>query len=417
MEYILTFIAVILVFILFVLMINEKTLKLPNEIVLLAGSLVAGIILYIIKSLCKGWDIDIVYDTIDRFRIDKLLMELLLCFMLFSGASELKFKDLKKNFKPISLLALGTTILSSCLFGFILYGVSSLLSIGMSYSTCVLVGAIVSPTDPIAATGILNKLGLSEDVIATMEGESLFNDGTGVALFIFLKDLITDTAQSNFFFIMGRELGGAIVIGLLVSFLFFYIMKHTTDPIKLVIISLAAVTVCYCTCEALHCSGVIASVICGIYFSTMKDKLHKEVKDLDIHNWYNDFWHIVDNLLNFILYVLMGVSLIYLSFEKYTIVIGIVAIIANIVARFIGVSMSSVLVKCNPGGFSNMKFTTLMTWGGLKGGLCLALALSTSGIVDATTYNYIMTAAFAIVVFTTIVQGLTVSSVYKKISK
>lgn len=417
MEHFLVFLSLILVFIMLSLVINEKTIKKPNEIFLLGASLIVGLFFFLCKQFGFFVNLDIVIETIDRFRIDKVLMDILLCFMLFSGASELKLNDLIKNFKPISLLAFGTTVISSCLFGAILYGVSVLFGIGLSYTTCVLAGAIISPTDPIAATGILNKLGLSEDVIATMEGESLFNDGTGVALFIFIKNLIEDTASSNFFVIMIRELGGAIIIGLLVSFVFFFIMKHTTDPIKLVIISLAAVTVCYSVCEKLECSGVIATVVCGIYFSTMKDKLHTEVEDLDPHNWYNDFWHIIDNLLNYILYVLMGISLIYLSLRKYAIIIAIVSILGNIIARFIGVHISSVLVKKNPGGFNNFCFTILMTGGGLKGGLCLALALSTNSFLDQVSYDYIIIAAFAIVVFTTMVQGLTISSIYKKICK
>ena len=416
MAHFLLFITIILIFVMLMLFLNEKTFKMPNEIFLLSTSLAVGIILLICKQFGLGFKTDVVLEVIDHFRIDKVLMDILLCFMLFSGASELKLKELTKNVKPISLLALGTTLISSALFGLIIWGISSIIGLGMSYTTCVLIGAIVSPTDPIAATGILNKLGLSKDVIATIEGESLFNDGTGVALFIFLKELICDTAKSNFFVIMGRELGGAIIIGLLVSVSFFFVMKHTKDPIKLIIISLAAVALCYTLCEKLHCSGVIASVICGIYFSTMKDKLKDQDKELDPEDMYRDFWHVVDNLFNYVLYVLMGISLVYLNLNILCIAILFAAIFANLIARYIGVFISSVLVKHNPGDFDNPKFTLLLTWGGLKGGLCLALALSTSSFLSPDIFNYVMTAAFAIVVFTTIVQGLTVSGIYKKIS-
>ena len=416
MEHFLIFLSIVLVFIMLMLFINEKTLKLPNEIFLLGTSLVVGIVLFIMKECGIGWNMDVIVETIDHFRIDKVLMNILLCFMLFSGASELKLKDLTKNFRPISLLALGTTLISSALFGLIIMGAFRLLGVNASYSICVLIGAIVSPTDPIAATGILNKLGLAEDVITTIEGESLFNDGTGVALFIFLKELICDTASSNFFVIMGRELGGAVLIGLAVSFVFFFIMKHTKDPIKHIIISLAAVAVCYSTCEILHCSGVIASVICGIYFSTMKEKWHKSEEGIDPHSWYRDFWHVIDNLFNYSLYALMGISFIYMSVDNKTFIIAVIAIVANFVARFIGVFISSVLVKHNPGEFSNPKFTLLLTWGGLKGGLCMALALGTSSFLELEMFNSVMAAAFAIIVFTTLVQGLTVSKVYKKIS-
>ncbi len=413
MEHFLLFLSFILLFIVLILMFNEKTLKLPSEIALLAGSLLIGVALLVLKEMGIGWKMDVILETIDRFRIDKVLMDILLCFMLFSGASELRLKDLAKNFKPISLLALGTTLISSALFGLVFWALSAILHLGMSYSTCVLIGAIVSPTDPIAATGILSKLGLSEDIIATIEGESLFNDGTGVALFIFLKDLICDTNKSNFFVIMGMELGGAILVGLVVSVVFFFIMKLTKDPLKLIIMSLATVAVCYSVCELFGFSGVIASVICGIYFSTMKEKWHNEDNTLDPEDWYREFWHIIDKLFNYALYVLMGISLIYMSLEPKAIVVAVVALFTNFGARYAGVYLTSLLVKQNPGGFNNKEFTLLLTWGGLKGGLCLALALSTAKFLDASICSYIMAAAISIVLFTTLVQGLSISKVYK----
>lgn len=413
MEHFLLFSAFILLFMVLMLMLNERTLKLPNEIFLLASSLLVGIALLVMKQLGVGYKMDVILETIDRFRIDKVLMDILLCFMLFSGASELRLKDLRKNFKPISLLALGTTLISSALFGLVFWLLSWILGLGLTYTTCVLIGAIVSPTDPIAATGILSKLGLSEDIIATIEGESLFNDGTGVALFIFLKNLICDTAKSNFFVIMGMELGGAIVVGLVVSVVFFFIMKQTKDPLKLIIMSLATVAVCYSVCEHCGFSGVIASVICGIYFSTMKEKWHSKDSTLDPEEWYTEFWHIIDKLFNYSLYVLMGISLIYMSLEPKAIIVAVVALFTNFGARYAGVYLSSMLVKQNPGGFNNKEFTLLLTWGGLKGGLCLALALSTSKFLDSGAFSYVMAAAISIVLFTTLVQGLSVSKVYK----
>jgi len=417
MEHFLLFCALILLFMMLILVFNEKTFKLPSEIFLLGCSLLVGIALLVLNRMGIGWKMDVVMETIDEFRIDKVLMDILLCFMLFSGASELRLKDLKKNFKPISLLALGTTLISSALFGLIIWGLSAIIHLGLSYTTCVLIGAIVSPTDPIAATGILSKLGLSEDIIATIEGESLFNDGTGVALFIFLKDLICDTNKSNFFVIMGKELGGAIVVGLLVSVVFFFIMKATKDPLKLIIMSLATVAVCYSVCEYCGFSGVIASVICGIYFSTMKERWHLKDKDLDPEQWYSEFWHIIDKLFNYALYVLMGISLVYLTINWKTITVAIVAIFVNFGARYVGVYLSSLLVKQNPGGFNNKEFTLLLTWGGLKGGLCLALALSTSNFLSQEAFSYVMAAAFSIVLFTTLVQGLSVSAVYKRLAR
>lgn len=128
-----------------------------------------------------------------------------MCFMLFTGASELKLPSLVHNIKHISLLALLTTLIASSVYGVLFWVVTKIIGLDVGFTLCFLLGSIVSPTDPIAATGILNKMGLTKNVTAVMEGESLFNDGTGVALFIFIKDLYLDTKSSNFLLLWVRN--------------------------------------------------------------------------------------------------------------------------------------------------------------------------------------------------------------------
>lgn len=411
----LVFLASILIIIVAITIINEKKIKQPNEIIILIVSLILGIILSILK---RFGSLDIVSDIIrvlNTYRIDKVLLEVLLCFMLFSGASEIKLVDLKKNYKPILLLAFITTFLSSSLFGLMFYGLSYLLGIDISFTLCFLLGSIVSPTDPIAATGILVKLGLSEDLVTTIAGESLFNDGIGVAIYVFLESLYMNSSKENFAFVMGKELLGAVAVGFIVSIVFFKVLEQTMDPIKHIIISLIAVILCYVICEEFGFSGAIASVICGIYFSSKHDKYLEQNPDADKCDWYDDFWKIVDTLMNYILYVMIGLSFVYVVNAKYAVIVALAVIIINLVARFVGVFVSSVLVRNNPGNYSNKNLTVLLTWSGLKGGLCLALGMSTGEYLPASIYTYFLIAAFSIIVFTTIIQGLTVPKVYKKI--
>lgn len=415
MSNFLVFLVSILIIIVTVTIINEKKIKQPNEIIILAFALILGILL----SVCKDFNLfsatQNIIDVLNTYRIDKVLLEVLLCFMLFSGASEIKLNELKKNYKPISLLAFIATFISSIIFGGMFYGIAYLLGIKISFTLCFLLGSIVSPTDPIAATGILAKLGLSEDLVATIAGESLFNDGIGVAIFVFLESLYTNSTKENFVLVMGKELFGAVAIGFVVSILLFKVLELTDDPIKHIIISLIAVILCYITCEHFGFSGAIACVICGIYFSSKHDKYIEKNPCVDCCQWYDDFWKIVDTLMNYILYALIGLSFVYVVDVKYAIIIAFAVIVINLIARFTGVFISSILVRNNPGNYSDKNLSILLTWSGLKGGLCLALGMSTSSFVPSEIYDYFLIAIFSIIVFTTIIQGLTVPKVYEKI--
>lgn len=414
MEHFLLYLVCILFVIVAIIIFNEKVTKLANEIALLMCSLVVGIILMIIVSIAGEATASVqILETIGKYRLDKVLLKGLLCFMLFTGASELKLPSLVHNFKPICLLALLTTVIASFIYGGLFWCVTKLIGFDMDFTLCLLMGSIVSPTDPIAATGILNKMGLTKNITAVMEGESLFNDGTGVALFIFLKDLYLDTKGNNFFLVMSKELFGALFVGLVVSFLFSLLLKLTNDPIKHILISLLTVALCYVICEECGFSGVIASVVCGIYFSTFTERLKALNKELDPNDYYKDFWSIIDKILNYILYVMIGLSFVYVTKVKGFVIVAIAAILFNLVARYLGVLLSTVISRQCPDGYEIRPFTILMTWSGLKGGLCLALAMSAQEFLPRDAYNFIMYVTFITIIFTTVVQGLTVGRVFE----
>ncbi len=413
MEYALIFLAVVLFLVVAFSLFNEKVTKMPDEIALLLFSLVVGVVLSVlIKNEIISFSDNIV-EAVTEFRLDKILLEVLLCFMLFTGASELKLPSLVHNIKHISLLALLTTLIASSVYGVLFWVVTKIIGLDVGFTLCFLLGSIVSPTDPIAATGILNKMGLTKNVTAVMEGESLFNDGTGVALFIFIKDLYLDTKSSNFLLVMGKELFGAIFVGLVLSFVFALLLKATRDPIKHIIISMLTVALCYTICEHNGFSGVIASVVCGIYFSTMMDKYKATDADLDPADYYKDFWAIIDKLLNYMLYVLIGMSFLYVTKVKLFIVVAIAAIVFNLVARYIGVYISAKISRQCPDNYPMQPFSLLMTWGGLKGGLCLALAMSAVEYLPEEAYSFILFVTYVTIIFTTLVQGLTVGKVFE----
>ena len=288
----------------------------------------------------------------------------------------------------------------------------------MDIWTCILLGCVVSPTDPIAATGILNKIGLSKNVCSVIENESLFNDGTGVTLFIFVRSIIVHSGDSNFAKLMLQEIIGAVAVALIVSWLLFNLMKITRDPIKYILISLLDVSAVYMICEHLGFSGVIASVVCGMYYSYAMGKIERQVKVIDTKDWYEDFWEILESILNAILFVMIGLLVLDIELSSYVAIIVPAAIIILVLSRAIGVFISSILTGKNiPGNYNLTEFVTLMTWSALKGGLSLALAFGTAEYLSPEVYNIFINVTYVTIFFTVLVQGLTVKKVYFALEK
>lgn len=427
MENLLLIFIILLILILGISIINEHFVKLPKEISLVLFSFLLSVIIKLVSLTGILNTEEGILGDFFHFRLDSFLMDGILCFMLFAGAQKVHFNKFIKNIKPISFLALLSTVLSSVLYGAIFYGCSILFSFQMDIWLCILLGAIVSPTDPIAATSILNKCGLSKSVTSVIEGESLFNDGTGVVLFIVIRNLITKTSSIPLPLLLIRELGVAIIVGAVISFLLFRLVKWTKEPLNHILISLLTVSLSYVVCEALGASGVIASVVCGMVFAYEMSKLESWLCVSDPKNLFMDFWDVLDNILNGLLFVLIGCSILYIPFLGVTALLLAIAILLNLIARGSGVGISSLLLKKKnvPNHYTKGEFTSLLTWTGLKGGLSLALALTTGNFLlnpELTTYqpkaySIIMIVTFGTIFFTIIIQGLTTGFVFKNIEK
>lgn len=414
MEHILVGFLCIMFLVIVISVINEKLVKIPNDIALVIFSFAIAAIIKILQETGAVDFSTTIIGRIQQFDFEGFLMDGILCFMLFSGASGFNFNRFVKNIKSISLLALLSTVLSSFIYGGLFYLLSTVLHLGFSIWLCILLGCIVSPTDPIAATSILKKAGLSKNVSTVIEGESLFNDGTGVAVFVCIRNIVNDTSDLSFPVLMAKELLGAIVIGLVVSFLMFKLLRATNNPMLHIFISMFDVMVAYVICEELGCSGVIASVVCGIYFSRAMAKNENWHRVVDPKEWYEDFWHIADTLMNSILFILIGLAVLNIPGHKYIIILIISAIVFNFIARYAGVGISSLIIgkKRIPNRYSTGEFTTLMTWSALKGGLSLALALSTKEFLPEETYNIVLIMTCVTMYFTIVIQGLTTKKIF-----
>ena len=212
-----------------------------------------------------------------------------------------------------------------------------------------------------------------------------------------------------------REVFGAAVIGVGVSIICIYIFAKTGDYYRKIFASLLAVSSAYLLSQHFECSGAIASVICGVLFSTVR-KYEEDQGENEAMGHFDTFWSILDNLLNAALYVMLGLSFITVLEMPKVIVLSLIAIVCNMIGRFGSVGISTVILGQIPDGYDKMSFTKLLTWGGLRGGLSIALAMSVKPMVYGDVYKIILAGTYATVFFTTVVQGLTMKKVYDRIN-
>ncbi len=415
---ILVFLIIILAYIVVIGIVNEKVFHIQSDIAMILFSLIISGVLLIIRYISPSETIGTFVENLGEFGFEEYLMDGMLCFMLFAGAGKVNMGKFKQNLRPICLLALLTTLISSFLYGVLFYGIALLLKLPMDIWMCILLGCVVSPTDPIAATGILNKIGLSKNVCSVIENESLFNDGTGVTLFVFVRSIILHSGGDNFFILMFKEIVGAVAVALVISFILFQLMKLTRNPIRYILISLLDVALVYIVCEHLGFSGVIASVVCGMYFSYNMDKMERTIKVIDPSEYYKDFWEILENILNSVLFVMIGLLVVDMKLCSHMAIIIPVALLLLVLSRMLGVSLSAVLTgRKIPGNYNLPEYVTLMTWSALKGGLSLALAMGTAEYLAPEVYDIFMAVTYVTIFYTVLFQGLTVKKVYFALEK
>ncbi len=396
---------------------NEKVTKLTHEISLMLFSFLAGSVFLVIEvAFGNISSVQVFLEHVQVFDLEMFLVKGVLCFMLFAGSCHMRLADLKKYAKGVTVLSVVATFLGAVFYGLLFYGASSLLGMHMSLPVCLMFGSVVAPTDPIAATSILKKFNLPSGIGFTIEGESLFNDGVGVALFVCFSGLVTAQENEGVFLVLMRELFGAVLVGGVVTAVCFLVFSRTRDEARQIFTSLLAVSLSYLLCDALGFSGAIASVVCGILFSAFRDWQGQKGMPMELVQ-FDGFWEVLDNLLNSVLYVILGLSFLHILQMPYVFLLSLVAIVANLLARSGSLGISVLFLRDLPDGYDRVSFIELLTWGGLRGGLSVALAMSTRPMLDENTYYIVLGCTYAIVFFTTIVQGLTMKRVYQGIEK
>ena len=397
---------------------NEKVTKLTYEIALMLFSSVIGILILIGVALFQDTDIGNVLEEVQGFDIHDFLMHGVLCFMLFAGSCHMKLRDFKQQARQVTVLALVCTLMGAAFYGLLIYGAGIVFGLNLTLPVCLMFGSIIAPTDPIAATGILGKFGLPKNTSFLIQGESLFNDGIGVALFVCFSGMVSASSSSEegLIGVMVREILGALVVGVAVTLLCFLMFRFCRHAFLKIFISLLTVSLAYALCELLHFSGAIASVICGILFSELRARFG-EAEEKEHAEIFDSFWETLDVFLNSVLYVLLGLSFVSILKMEYVLLLSGTAILANLIARSASLSLSTLVIGKIPDNFSRFGFVALLTWGGLRGGLSVALAMSTKDMLPDQTYYIILGCTYAVVFFTTVIQGLTMKPVYNRISR
>lgn len=394
--------------------INYKWLKLPTTIGLMILSLILIIPITLSETIFPKF-YKFFCDIIVNADFKTLLLNGLLSFLLFAGALHVNLGALAKEKKSIFLFATLGVLISTFLVGGLVFFAAQLIGLELPFLHALLFGALISPTDPIAVMAILKEANISKSLGIKIEGESLFNDGIGVVVFSGILLIATAMGEHNITE-LSTEIGtlfleeavGGLVYGLAIGFLGLKFIQSLKDnPQLAVMITLAVVMGGTAGAFMLHISAPLAMVVAGLLIG---NKININEDKNSVQKAINSFWEILDDVFNGILFVLIGLAIHLLEFNTSYILLGILAIVIVLLARFISVLLPYSLLKHEEK--KPIKTIAILTWGGLRGGISIALALSLS---EELSLDIILHITYIIVLFSIIFQGLSIGRVVKKL--
>ncbi|HCN50410.1 MAG TPA: sodium:proton antiporter [Chryseobacterium sp.] len=391
--------------------LNIKFLKLPSGISLMMMGVFAAAGVIVTGYFSSGFT-EMIREKLALIDFSEFLLGILLSFLLFAGSLHVSIPDLKKSAKSIISFATIGTLISTLIVGYSLFYLLSAFHQDIPLIYCLLFGALISPTDPIAVMGILKKTNLSKNIETNIVGESLFNDGIGVVIFVTILKIATvgpeNFGPTEIGMLFIHEAIGGIIIGLIIGFIGYKLMKSIDHFQTEILISLAMVMGGYSLCHSIHVSGPLAMVVAGL----MTGNRGKELAMSDItRDYLGKFWEVTDEVLNAILFMLIGLEIVIVSFDTSYLAIGIITALIILIARFVSLYVPAVVFRFKK--VFGTKSLFIMTWGGLRGGISIALALS----LPQNPYKDILVSiTFVIVIFSILIQGITVEKVIKKLT-
>lgn len=389
--------------------INHRYIKMPFVIGLFFLSSILSLLILSSKFWANNYfeEIKLLVQSID---ISKYILEYMLGYLLFAGSLHAEWTDIKKQIKQILIFAIFGVMLSTVIIGSLLFGVCNLFNFQIDFLYCLLFGALISPTDPIAVLGILTKANVPKKIEATIVGESLFNDGVGVVIFIALLELLNSRSStfdfSHFGLLFIQESFGGILFGLLAGYILHKILTSIDHYETEVLLTLAFVMIGYSLCLKLHISGALAMVIMGLFVGNYNHS--KAMSDTTI-DYVDKFWELIDVVLNAILFVIISFVIVVIDFKTEYFIVAFFSLLIVFISR-VTVVMLPKLTLPKIIDFTK-KETNLVIWGGLRGGLSIALVLS---LPDGEQKNILLVATYFCVVFSILVQGLTIAKLARR---
>ncbi|MEZ4364060.1 MAG: sodium:proton antiporter [Kofleriaceae bacterium] len=388
--------------------INYHFIKLPTMIGVMVVALIMSSSIIALNQLgvdLRPW----AHTLLGEINFDKTLLQGMLSFLLFAGALHIDLRALRDEAWTVIVLATGGVVVSTGIVALLTYRGLGLIGLELSFGYCLVFGALISPTDPIAVLGILRQAKAPKSLEIRITGESLFNDGVGVVLFIAVLGIATGAGQASLGHIallFVEEALGGIAFGLVIGWVTYRVLKGINNYQVEILITLALVTGGYSLASLIHTSGPIAIVVAGLLIGNQGRKF--AMSDTTRDN-LDSFWEIVDEILNAVLFLLIGLEVLIIDLRWSYVLAGLLAIPIVLASRLISVGAPLSVMRRRRAMERGTVRT--MTWGGLRGGISVALALA---VPPGPHRDIILTVTYIVVLFSILVQGMTVASAVKR---
>ena len=391
--------------------INHRYVRLPTTIGVMTIALVLSLGLIVGSALGFSRTEEQLEALLRRLDFNFVLMKGMLSFLLFAGALHIDLDELAKRKWPIAILATFGVVFSTFAIGGATRFVLDALGIELDWIYCLLFGALISPTDPIAVLGILKSAGAPKGLEIKIAGESLFNDGVAVVVFIVLARLAAgaDLTAGGVALLFLKEVVGGLLFGFAIGYLAFRMLRSIDNYQVEVMITLALVLGGYALASAIHVSGPLAMVVAGLLIGNTGRRFAMSERTQE---HLDTFWELVDEILNAVLFMLIGFELVVLSLEARYLLAGSMLVPVTLVVRFVAVGAPFVIMR----RFMELSphAIKVLTWGGIRGGISVALALALPAGPER---QLILTMTYVVVLFSIVVQGLTLGRVVRSVTR
>lgn len=408
------FVAILLVLAAIFSYLNYRVLRWPSTVGVMAMALLASLVAVAIGRTAPAVERPAV-DFVRHIDFSRAVLHGMLGFLLFAGALRVDVGDLGQHKVAIAVLSTFGVLLSTVIVGVLMWCVLTLLRLPARPIYCLLFGALISPTDPIAVLALFKRIGVPRSLDVIVAGESLFNDGVGVALFVSLLQIavgggVLDVGRIATLFL--REAAGGAAFGLAAGYLVYRLIKTIDNYQVEILLSIALVAGGYALAQRLNVSGPIAMVVAGLLLGNpgrLFAMSPQTVRNLSL------FWDVIDQVLNAVLFVLLGLEVLAITFTRRHFEAGLLAIPVVLLARLVSTGVPMALLRCWQPADSHA--VRILTWGGLRGALAVAMALSIPtdrGGVEAPERIVILVMTYVVVVFSILVQGLTIGPLARR---